>query len=278
MFTSMAAAAGLYFAGVEGVRLMEHKVGTETASDMFPDGRIANLARAACEGDAQQVAQLIKQGADVNGQGLDGLTVLMWALSCENSAGIEALLKAGSNPNLRSRTGITAVYAAATNRNPDYLRLILKYGGDPNGAPDKDGDTAVWAAMGRGFDNDQWDNYHALLNAGLDINKPARGSSSIADIAMTFRQPGLVVDLIDRGFKFDPEKLAFQIYQSAFEDEGNRHQDLRKLIEIVKSRGVDVEMIKRKIVEQDKKFGVDVHRDFSFEIEPLGNLQEKINK
>ncbi len=102
-----------------------------SAASVFSDSKVAELANAACDGAATRVKPLVQAGADVNGQGTQGITPLIWAMSCHNYAGISALLEQGANPNLPMAGGETAVYLAAGGSDPKILPLLLDHGGNP---------------------------------------------------------------------------------------------------------------------------------------------------
>jgi ankyrin repeat protein len=70
------------------------------------------LARAACGGDAETVARLVQAGTDPDAEGLDGVTPLIWAQSCDSLIGMEALLQNGADPN-RPFYHANAVWIAA---------------------------------------------------------------------------------------------------------------------------------------------------------------------
>ncbi|TDN60246.1 ankyrin repeat domain-containing protein, partial [Halothiobacillus neapolitanus] len=102
-----------------------------SAASVFSDSKVAELANAACDGAATRVKPLVQAGADVNGQGTQRITPLIWAMSCHNYAGISALLEQGANPNLPMAGGETAVYLAAGGSDPKILPLLLDHGGNP---------------------------------------------------------------------------------------------------------------------------------------------------
>lgn len=105
-----------------------------SAALVFQDAKVAELANAACSSEAtNEISVLVKSGVDVNGRGTEGITPLIWAMSCHNLAGIKALLKQGADPNLALTTdGSTAVYLAAGGSDPRILPLLLSHGGNPN--------------------------------------------------------------------------------------------------------------------------------------------------
>jgi len=273
MWKIIAIASGLVMAGVGGNRLMEQMVDGKTASEVFADPQVVKLARAACAGDISKVNSLIAHGASPNAHGTEGMTPLFWALRCGTPEAVEALLKAGANPNQAIGTAETPLYRAATYKDPAYLRLMLKYGGDPN-KPLADGDTVLGAAFAAGQYGNLWQNYYALLDAGVDINLPSR-TVGMAEFAAAVGQPSKAVELLERGYSYDLEGLALAIYSSGLNSVTAEHPEpLRdepeyKYIGIaarmLKERGVDTEKIKRRIDKEDKQVGAGIKHDYSFE-------------
>jgi len=267
------AATLLAVVGTQGMRMMEPKLGGKSANQIFSDPVVAKLAKAACAGDVAKIDALVAKGVNINGKGLDGAMPLFFALKCEQPAALEAMLKAGADPNLGSNIGITGTYAAASYADSAYLRLMLKYGGDPNKRT-TEGHTALAEAFMVGQYRGIWDNFHLLLDAGVDMNLPDR-DTGIAVHAATVGLPSKAVELLERGYSYDLAGLAFGIYHSglnvvtAEQPQPLRDEPEYKYIgiaaRILKRRGVDVEKIKRQIDEQDKQNDAGIRHDYSFE-------------
>lgn len=192
------------FAGAQSAGCMEHEIDGNTAREEFADQQLASLAKAACEGDVAGVERALKRGASPNGQGVESVTPLAWAVNCENLSGIEALLKAGGNPNQLIGDDFSPTFAAATMWNPAILKILLKHGGDPNAYRKGDlSKTALAEALSVGIDGHGWDNFYALLDAGADINRADEMGRTIATKAAALRQYDIVVELLDRGYSYD---------------------------------------------------------------------------
>lgn len=274
------AGAGLILVGTQGMRLMEHKVSGATAGETFADPAAAKLARAACAGDAGEIARLAESGAPVNSlatkDGKNDVDVLMWALSCGNPVGFEALLKAGADPNLAAgKFGITPTFTAAAHPDPAFLRLALKHGGDPN-TRTNDGDSALFKAFELGNASEQWDNYYTLLNAGADMNHAHRPrGTGIASFAASDGRIDKAVELLKRGYNYKLDALAHAIYDnglaSTLSDGSKPGRDdpqykyLGIAARMLKERGVDTEQIKLRVDEKNKEVGAGIVQDYSFE-------------
>lgn len=186
--------------------LAEHKVGSKTVHDAFPDPSVAALAAAACGGDAVGVARMVKAGVDPNAKGTDAVTPLFWAITCENLRGIEALLVGGADPNYYVPKHFTLMQEAASYRGGRILRLLLQHGGNPNIQDGEDGDTPATEAIFLGVDG-HWENYYALLENGYDINHADRVGHTIAISLATQDRWDKVLELLNRGYTYDLERL-----------------------------------------------------------------------
>ena len=135
-----------------------------TLESLFTDPAARDLARAAGDGDVEEVARLAQAGADVNAAGEDGITPLMWALSRESLAGFTALLEQGADPNRADDAGVDAVAWAAAVGGP-FLDEALKHGGEAGATPGGVMGPAHFAAgVGR------VESLQKLADAGADLN------------------------------------------------------------------------------------------------------------
>ena len=123
------------------------------------------IVRAAAAADGAAVRALIKQGADVNTQGSDGATALLWISRTDDVATADALLKAGAKVVTPNALGITPVYAAAEHGNAAMLRRLLDAGASVT-TTDGAGDTLLMAAVRAGNP----DAVQVLLDRGAPVN------------------------------------------------------------------------------------------------------------
>jgi hypothetical protein len=201
----------LRMAGAGGMQ-----VGGKDVRATFADPAAAALAGAACRGDAGQIAGSAGRRALLNAVGENGMTPLLWAMSCENLVGIEALLKAGADPNqvtlfeagvtpsLESLHRASPVFRAAMMRNSTVLRLLLANGGRASAWDYYEGSsleaTALEAAMELALETGRWDNYRALLTGGADAEMVDGFGRSIA-VDMAFKgQYALIAELLEGGY------------------------------------------------------------------------------
>ena len=90
------------------------------------------LAAAARAADADAVARLIAQGADVNATEGDGSTALHWSSYRDDGASAERLLRAGARVNAVNDLGATPLWAACVNGSDAMVQRLLEAGADPN--------------------------------------------------------------------------------------------------------------------------------------------------
>lgn len=175
------------------------------AKQAFPDDpRTAELAQAAAGGDAGRVRDLVRQGADPNARGEQGVTLLQLAMLARSKRGLEALLAAGADPNAPGLGGATAVHGAAIADDPDYLRIVLDGGGDPDARHGETGATPLAGATGPRTDAQ----LHMLLEAGADPGAPDRSGNTPLHKAAMINAGAHVLALLEAGA--DPQALNAQ--------------------------------------------------------------------
>ena len=124
------------------------------------------IVRAAAAADGPTVRMLVKQGADVNSQGSDGATALLWIAQADDLETADALLKAGAKVATPNALGLTPVYVAAEHGNAAMLRRLLDAGASVT-TTDSAGDTLLMAAVRAGNP----DAVQLLLDRGAPVNE-----------------------------------------------------------------------------------------------------------
>lgn len=115
------------------------------ATDYFDDERILMACDTIFTGDCAKLESLIDDGCDVNVQGKCGLTLLHWALACNDLKCFQLLLQNGANPELSVSCTIDSPYVvfcwsgdtiiltcAREGFSSDFLLAALKYCKNPN--------------------------------------------------------------------------------------------------------------------------------------------------
>ena len=145
-----------------------HEIGGKSASDIFNDESIISTAISICDGGQSKAA--LSSSLKVNQSGLDGFTLLMWAMSCNNKVAVESLLDLEADPNLSMKNGMTPIILASENKDNFYLKTLLDHGGNASAGVGK-GHTH--SALGRsaklGVYDNSWENFDALIAADANI-------------------------------------------------------------------------------------------------------------
>jgi ankyrin repeat protein len=108
----------------------------------------SSLNRAVQENpDPAVITTLVKAGADVNERAVSGRTPLMWVIDSNksNPEVLDALIKAGAKVNEGDDSGRTPLMEAATQSDSEVLRSLIHAGAKVN-ASDKDGRTPLMEA------------------------------------------------------------------------------------------------------------------------------------
>lgn len=188
---------------------MEHNVGGKTAADVFAEVAVRQLAQAACRGDAAEVRTVVNAGASPNAAGLRGLTPLAWAVSCNSVPGVSALLAAGADPNQPIGDDFSSVvYVAADRNEPGPLQVLLDAGANANAYDLRSERTAIGQTLSRGINSGDWRHWELMLGKA-DLNRPYNKlGRTIANDAAALGQFDRVVELLDRGYRYNLKSLA----------------------------------------------------------------------
>jgi len=166
------------------------------AGDYFEDDKVISLCRAIEADDLPRIEQLIKDGADVNALGKDGMTPLLWAFPERKFARFELLLKHGAEPNvmIKSNLGLkgqpfhpypsggqflddrgcaaghSVTHLAARSPQIEYLQAVLAHGGDANLANPTTGQRPLHVVINRHYHFDVMQRVELLLAAKAEVN------------------------------------------------------------------------------------------------------------
>lgn len=220
-------AATMQAAGCSELRLN----GGETAENMFQAPQTLALVRAACDGDLSKMDALVRQGADVNAAGREGLPVLEWIMLCKNYSGIEKLLELGANPNQKSDDGLSPTWLAAGGDDSRLLPLMLKHGGNPN----------IWKGPRNALTVSMWygrtQNFQLLLDHA-DVSAHDSGGNTVATYAEAERKYDIVIELLKRGYNYDLIGFAHAINNSIAPNNSALATQKQKILDMLKERGV----------------------------------------
>ena len=128
-------------------------------------GPDAPLVAAVKSGDAAAVRALVRKGADVNAQEVDGTSALHWAAHGNDVQVARLLIDAGARVAAANRYGVRPLTLACVNGNAALVELLLRAGADPNTAA-PNGETALMTAARTGVAAA----VKALVERGADVN------------------------------------------------------------------------------------------------------------
>ncbi|XP_078113254.1 protein phosphatase 1 regulatory subunit 12A isoform X5 [Sander vitreus] len=100
--------------------------GTRRAKVRFAQGAVFMAACSA--GDREEVAALLRQGADINHANIDGLTALHQACIDENAEMVQFLVESGSDVNRGDNEGWTPLHAAASCGFIQITKYLIEHG------------------------------------------------------------------------------------------------------------------------------------------------------
>ena len=180
------------------------------AEDYFDDPNVVRLCRAIEAEDLLEMERAIKEGADVNAQGVGKMTPLLWAFPDNKLPRFECLLKHGANPNvivesdfntrkLAIRPGDSVTHMAAKSHFPGHFRAVMEHGGNPNLVNPKDGDSVLMELI-QSRTTDTKDRIQLLIKHGADVNQKDNGGvAPIIRATSYFAQYDLAIFLLDNG-------------------------------------------------------------------------------
>ncbi|XP_026167493.1 protein phosphatase 1 regulatory subunit 12A isoform X2 [Mastacembelus armatus] len=147
--------------------------GTRRAKVRFAQGAVFMAACSA--GDREEVAALLRQGADINHANIDGLTALHQACIDENAEMVQFLVESGSDVNRGDNEGWTPLHAAASCGFIQIAKYLIEHGAHV-GAVNSEGelplDVATEDAMERLLKAE-------IKKQGIDVDKARKEEERI---------------------------------------------------------------------------------------------------
>lgn len=211
----------------------EHTLAGKPASYYFADNSVAELARAGAEGDVDLMDRLVARGADVNYQGFEGITPLLWVLPSRNKEGLKKLLELGADPNQKSRREVSPMWMAAGADDPEFLKILLSHGGDPN-IRGYGGRPALFVAA----EEREMDNITLLLRAGADINAHTEFGDNVAMICAGLGYFDLVYFFLENGLTHDLEVVARDVDIRRIYEGSDQYQWKQRVVDLLKRKGM----------------------------------------
>jgi len=161
--------------------------------DIAAEGKPALVYAIEKDAKPNQIAEMIRRGADVNAQDAKGRTPLMIALRRDNVNvdTVQLLLDHNADVNAMPEDGTTALISATLGNNISIVRLLPEKGADVN-AKQKDGRTAlIYAAS--------IDIIKLLLDKGADVKAKAQDGWPALPHAITDGKVDVVRLLLEKG-------------------------------------------------------------------------------
>ena len=174
-------------------------------ADFFMDAATARLAEAVAEGDQAAIDALVRDGADVNAKGKDGIPLLVWAITKDSVAGFEALIRHGADltspvrdPTLAKNNEATdrVIQLAVASSDPKFLRAAIDSGFDPDFVSDEETKESLL------FDAVKHHSEAAvrlLLDANANVNHVNATGSTLVRFANNVSYYTMVAYLLERG-------------------------------------------------------------------------------
>ncbi|XP_058502576.1 protein phosphatase 1 regulatory subunit 12A isoform X2 [Solea solea] len=106
----------------------EHSSGPATRRTKVRFAQGAVFMAACSSGDREEVAALLRQGADINHANIDGLTALHQACIDENAEMVQFLVENGSDINRGDNEGWTPLHAAASCGFIQITKYLIEHG------------------------------------------------------------------------------------------------------------------------------------------------------
>lgn len=184
------------------------------AEDYFTNPKVIALCRAIEANDIAAMERLVKAGADVNAQGKDKMTPLLWAFPDNHLPRFKWLLEHGANPNVvvegefntrqTISRGESVTLMACKTSYPGYFEAVFDHGGDPNirhTGPLGFRDTPLFAVITRSA-GDKAAKVRRLIDLGADMNALAMGNTPVMQAVSWFGQYEIALVMLEAGADF----------------------------------------------------------------------------
>jgi hypothetical protein len=184
------------------------------AEDYFTDPKVIALCKAIEANDLAEIERLVKAGADVNAQGKDKMTPLLWAFPDNHLPRFKWLLEHGANPNVvvegefNTRQSISrgdsVTLMACKTSHPGYFEAVFDNGGDPNirhTGPLGFSQTPLFAVITRGG-GDKVAKVRRLIDLGADMNALSNGKTAVMQAVSWFGQYEIALMMLEAGADF----------------------------------------------------------------------------
>ena len=185
------------------------------------------VADAAQRGEAEEIRNLLRQGADPSAAQPDGMTALHWSALNDQLDIVETLIFAGATLQPATRVGgYTPLHLASRAGNADVVAALLDAGANPDILTGTGAASLHFAA-----EADALEVVNALVGHGADVNvRDGYSSRTPAMFAAARNSAGALQALLDAGA--DPDLVSdtrdFSEIEAADREERTRRQRIRE--------------------------------------------------
>jgi ankyrin repeat protein len=197
-----------------GMRKTFHQRCGWKAEDYFTDPQVIALCKAIEANDLAEMERLVKAGADINAQGKDKMTPLLWAFPDNHLLRFKWLLEHGANPNVvvegefntrqNISRGDSVTIMACKTSPPGYFEAVFDHGGDANvrhTGPLGFSQTPLFAVITFGS-GDRAAKIRRLIDLGADMNALSNGGTPVMQAVSWFGQHELALMMLEAGADF----------------------------------------------------------------------------
>lgn len=174
------------------VRSLQRGQSQATGSAFWDATVQRQLAQAISEGDTTAMRVAVAAGADVNAEGRDHTSPLMFAVTTRPDV-VAALIKLGADPR-RTREGVLSPLALAINAPDPAFQQLLENGADANSEGDIDAPIVFNAIR-----SSRASRYFALVEHGADVRALDGSGRTTLMAAAESSEWKIVLDLLARG-------------------------------------------------------------------------------
>jgi ankyrin repeat protein len=209
----VSSAAGCGLLNLLPGRTIHQKCGWK-AEDYFADPKVIALCKAIEANDLAEMERLVKAGADVNAQGKDKMTLLLWAFPDNHLPRFKWLLEHGANPNVvvegefntrqRITRGDSVTHMACDTSFPGYFEAVFDHGGDPHirhTGPLGFHETPLFAVL-TGATANKAEKIKRLIDLGADMNALSNGGTPVMQAVTWGAQYDIAIMMLEAGANF----------------------------------------------------------------------------
>jgi uncharacterized protein len=257
------------------------------AEDYFTDPQVIALCHAIEANDLAEMERLVQAGADVNAQGKDKMTPLLWAFPDNHLPRFKWLLEHGANPNVvvegefNTRQSISrgdsVTLMVCKTSHPGYFEAVLDHGGDPNmkhTGPLGCSFTPLFQVIS-GAAGDKKTKIKRLIELGADMNALALGTTPLGMAVGWGGRYDLAIMMLEEGANFrtyDEDEVQRLIHRVASQERRldqytpEQRAGFHELVKWLEDHGESYEAAKADIERWDSWSGATFRQKMDAEI------------